>query len=95
MENKDQKQVQIIPEAVTEIDPPMVDEKSAEAQVSRRRALIAGLAAAPVVFTMFSRSAYATTTNCSVAQSVLANTSLHPGVTKDAAENYNNCRRPL
>jgi hypothetical protein len=63
-------------------------------RVSRRRALLAGLAATPVMLTIFGRSAFAQPINCSVAQSVIAGTSLHPGITPqaaaDAAKN-NNC----
>jgi hypothetical protein len=64
------------------------------AWLSRRRALLAGLAATPVMLTIFGRSAFAQPLNCSVARSVIAGTSLHPGITPqaaaDAAKN-NNC----
>src|SRR4030095_5697933 len=63
-------------------------------RVLRRRALLAGLAATPVMLTIFGRSAFGQPINCSVAQSVIAGTSLHPGITPqaaaDAAKN-NNC----
>jgi hypothetical protein len=47
---------------------------------SRKRALLAGLAAAPAVVTLLSRSAFAQTPNQSVRASIAPGTSLHPGI---------------
>jgi hypothetical protein len=88
-----------IKDSHTDADRPLVQSEadldaSAAARLSRRRTLLAGLAATPVVLTIFGRSAFAQPINCSVAQSVIAGTSLHPGITPqaaaDAAKN-NNC----
>ena len=50
--------------------------------VSRKRALLAGLAAAPAVLTLLSRSAFAQTQlSCATVLSIAAGTSLHRGVT--------------
>jgi hypothetical protein len=61
-------------------------EDTGDPKVSRRRALLAGLAAAPVVLTLMSRSAFATPTNCSVVRSIAAGTSLHTGTTINAGD---------
>ena len=62
---------------LTDGDNATVETPDPDPKVSRRRALLAGLAAAPVVLTLMSRSAFANPTNCSVVRSIAAGTSLH------------------
>jgi hypothetical protein len=59
--------------------------------VSRRRALLAGLSAAPAVLTLLSRSAFAQTTplSCTAALSLFAGASLRPGVNRPTQEEVN------
>jgi hypothetical protein len=56
-------------QVTTESDPSKVDgattEDTADPKLSRRRALIAGLAAAPVIFSLMNRNALAQTANVS------------------------------
>ena len=58
---------------------------------SRKRAFLAGLAAAPAVLTLRSRSAFAQPINCSVVRSIVAVTSLHGGI-QPTPEDLNRCR---
>jgi hypothetical protein len=61
---------------------------------SRKRAFLAGLAAAPAILTLRSRSAFAQQINCSVVRSIVAATSLHAGV-QPTPDDLNRCREPL
>ena len=55
-----------------------------ETTLKRRRALIAGLAAVPVLITLKSRSAFAAETTCSILLSIsLEGSSQHPGLPID------------
>jgi len=58
-----------------------------ETTMKRRRALIAGLAAVPVLITLKSRSAFAAEATCSVRLSIsLEGSSRHPGLPIDNAD---------
>ena len=58
-----------------------------ETTMKRRRALIAGLAAVPVLITLKSRSAFAAETTCSILLSIsLEGSSQHPGLPIDNAD---------
>ncbi len=57
--------------------------------LSRRKVLLVGLATTPVVFSLFSKSAFARNNiGCSVATSIMNGTSLHPEVDHDRVQGW-------
>ena len=62
MENKDDRIGEENTEGEAKLEEQIPEGTNAESQVSRRRALIAGLAAAPVVLSLMNRSAWGNST---------------------------------
>lgn len=73
--------------------PEQQEGKTDTSVLSRRRALLAGLSAAPAVLTLLSRSAFAQRTDlsCATVNSIVAGTSLHRDVTPTNAD-INACK---
>jgi len=68
------------------------ENQTSKPEISRRKVLLVGLATTPVIFSLFSRSAYSNDLlDCSVVTSILNITSLHPGEERPTEGDINRC----